>query len=299
VPKTSSGKIRRAAARQLYETGRIGVAARALWWQLLRMAAVGWFERGRRGLRRAGQVLYSSYWWTLLGLTAATVWPLVVLVPGPRRCWAIVQAASRLLLRLCGIGVSIADAERLGRFQGIVVLNHTSYADGLVLAAVLRGPLAVVAKKELGRQALAHLFLRKLDTIYVDRTDPEGARKDAERVKRAAEAGERVIFFPEGTLRRMPGLLPFKLGAFSVAAAVGVPVLPVAFRGVRQILRDGQWFARHGTVDVKVGEPIMPGGSGFAAAVALRAEARAQMLALSGEPDLAYEIVEIKAPAGG
>jgi hypothetical protein len=43
----------------------------------------------------------------------------------------------------------------------------------------------------------------------------------------------------------------------------------------------------------------MPGGSGFAAAVALRAEARAQMLSLSGEPDLAYEIVEIKAPAGG
>jgi acyl carrier protein len=297
VPKTSSGKIRRDAARQLYEAGRIGAAERALWWQLTRLAVIGWLERMRRGVRLAGAIAYSIYWWSLLVAAACVTWPLVLLLPGPRVCWALVHAVVRGLLRLMAIPIEVEGQQRLQAFEGVVLFNHTSYADSLVLAALLRGPLAVVAKKELGRQLVPHLFLRKLDTIYVDRADPDGARKDAERARRAVEAGERVIFFPEGTLRRMPGLLPFKMGAFSIAATAGVPVLPVGLRGVRTILRDGQWFARRGTIAVRVGEPLHPAGSDFHAAVALRAEARRQMLALTGEPDLAYEIVGAKSDA--
>ena len=299
VPKTSSGKIRRDAARRLYEAGRIGAAERALWWQLVRLAAIGWLERGRRGLRLAGTVAYSTYWWSLLIAAACIAWPLVLLLPGPRLCWGLVHAVARTLFRLWAIPIEVEGLQRLRAFQGIVLFNHTSYADSLVLAALMRGPLAVIAKKELGRQPIPHLFLRKLDTIYVDRTDPDGARKDAERARRAVAAGERVIFFPEGTLRRMPGLLPFKMGAFSIAATVGVPVLPVALRGVRSMLRDGQWFARHGRIQVRVGEPIHPVGDDFHSAVALRDEARRQMLALTGEPDLAFEILEPKTEIAG
>jgi len=293
VPKTSSGKIRRDASRRLYESGRIGAGQRMLWWQLARMSVIGWAERLRRSLRLGASIAYAGYWWALLLLFAMVVWPLVVILPGVRLCWAVAHGATRALLRLMGIRITIDGLERLRAFKGIIVINHSSYADALVLAAALDGPISVVAKKELGRQVIAGLFLSKLATIYVDRFDPEGAKKDAARVRAAAAAGRRVVFFPEGTLRRMPGLLPFKIGAFAIAAEVGVPVLPVAFRGVRSILRDGgQWFPRHGSVEVHIGQEIRPDGSDFQAALRLRDRARAQLLALTGEPDLGTEIVD-------
>ena len=42
----------------------------------------------------------------------------------------------------------------------------------------------------------------------------------------------------------MPGLLPFRMGAFVIAAQAGVPVVPVTLRGTRSVLRDGQWLFR-------------------------------------------------------
>ena len=50
---------------------------------------------------------------------------------------------------------------------------------------------------------------------------------------------ERLAWFPEGTFTRMPGLLAFHLGAFEVACQAGVPIVPVAIRGTRSILRVG------------------------------------------------------------
>jgi 1-acyl-sn-glycerol-3-phosphate acyltransferase len=55
----------------------------------------------------------------------------------------------------------------------------------------------------------------------------------------AAGAGQGLVVFPEGTFHRAPGLRPFKLSGFLVAAQAGVPLLPVTIRGMRSILRDG------------------------------------------------------------
>jgi 1-acyl-sn-glycerol-3-phosphate acyltransferase len=100
-----------------------------------------------------------------------------------------------------------------------------------------------------------------------------------------------MAIFPEGTLHRMPGLLPFHLGAFLAAAEAGVPVLPVTLRGTRSILRDRSLFPRRGRVRVHMGEPIWPRpageGSAWDAAIRLRGQARAEMLRYCGEPDLA------------
>jgi 1-acyl-sn-glycerol-3-phosphate acyltransferase len=84
----------------------------------------------------------------------------------------------------------------------------------------------------------------------------------------------------------MPGLLPFKMGAFLVAADVGVPVVPAALRGTRSILRADQWLPRRGRVTLRFAEPIVPRDASWQAAVELRDAARARMLELCGEPDL-------------
>jgi 1-acyl-sn-glycerol-3-phosphate acyltransferase len=97
----------------------------------------------------------------------------------------------------------------------------------------------------------------------------------------------------------MPGLLGFQLGAFLVAAEAGVPVTPITIRGTRSILRGGQWFPRRGRIHVHIGQALAPDGADFDAAVRLRDTARAQMLQHCGEPDLAYEKVELEMPAAG
>ena len=89
-------------------------------------------------------------------------------------------------------------------------------------------------------------------------------QKSAEHADELADAAKRRHVarssFPEGTLPRQPGLLPFRTGAFQAAAQAGVPVVPVALRGVRSVLRDGTWYPRRAPIAVTIGAPIAPDG---------------------------------------
>jgi 1-acyl-sn-glycerol-3-phosphate acyltransferase len=87
----------------------------------------------------------------------------------------------------------------------------------------------------------------------------------------------------------MPGLLPFRMGAFVVAAQAMVPVVPVTIRGTRSILREGQWLPRRARITVTVGNPVFPASPGWEGAIALRDAVRRAMLQTCGEPDLAFE----------
>ena len=105
----------------------------------------------------------------------------------------------------------------------------------------------------------------------------------------AAARGRSLAFFPEGTFTRVPALRPFHLGAFAAAVQAGVPVVPVAIRGSRALLRAGQWFPRRAALRVTIGAPIPPPAGApdaFAAAVSLRDLARAEILRHCGEPGI-------------
>jgi 1-acyl-sn-glycerol-3-phosphate acyltransferase len=207
----------------------------------------------------------------------------------------VVGGAARALLRLTGTPLEVLREGPVPRAPAILVANHASYLDGAVLSAAVPGPLSFVGKGELADQWVAGPFLRRLGTLFVHRLDPRAGVEDTAAIVAAAKAGERIVSFPEGTLLRVPGLLGFRLGAFLAAAQAGVPVVPVAIRGTRSILRGGQWWPRPGRIGVRIGAPIAPDGDDFAAAVRLRDKARAFVLAYCGEPDLANEPVDIGA----
>jgi 1-acyl-sn-glycerol-3-phosphate acyltransferase len=143
-----------------------------------------------------------------------------------------------------------------------------------------------VAKRELVGNLFARWFLRGLGTEFVERFDKQRGVEDARRVSRVAAQGRSLVFFPEGTFRRQPGLLPFHLGAFQAAVDAGAPLLPVVIRGTRSILRDGHWLPRRGRISVHVSAPVAPDGTGWNAAIDLRDRARTEMLRHYGEPDL-------------
>ena len=165
--------------------------------------------------------------------------------------------------------------------------NHASYLDGLILLAALRERgYSFAAKRELSQSLLPRLFLRSIGTDFVERTEVKQGAEDTARLVASVRAGRTPIFFAEGTFTRSAGLLPFRMGAFVVAAQTGVPLVPVTIRGARSVLRDGSWFARRGALSVTISAPVTPQGSDWNAAVSLRDDARVQILRHCGEPDL-------------
>jgi acyl carrier protein len=286
VPKTSSGKIRRSAAKEIYESGRMGLQQRALRWQVLRLVLSGIGPQVRRLARRAGEVLYAARWWAVLGAGLALGALAVLILPRVDWRWSAVRSIARATLAAMGIKLSVAGTGRIPGQRAMLVFNHSSYMDALVLTAALPGEPAIVAKRELSAQFIAGPLLRRLRIPFTERFDVAASLADAQALTALAHEGRVLVFFPEGTFTRRAGLSGFYLGAFKVAAEANIPVLPGVIRGTRSILRSEQWFPRRGPVTVEIGEPVMPQGTGFTSVVALRDAVRKIILARCGEPDL-------------
>ena len=293
VPKTSSGKLRRSAARTLYESGLLSKKGYALWWQLTRLYLSGLGRRARRLRRRVFELVYAGYWWALLVAGASIVWCLVLLLPSRRWRHLAIHYGACSFLWLTGLSPKVEVEESMPARNVLLAVNHSSYLDPLVLSAVIPGRLTFVAKKELADQRVAGPFLRRTGTLFVRRTDVKGGVEDTRKVLEASLTGERIVSFPEGTLTRMAGLLGFHVGSFLVAVEAGIPVVPIVISGTRSALRGSQWFPRPSNIDVHIGKAVRADGSDFSAAIRLRDAVRARMLALSGEPDLALEKVPL------
>ena len=290
VPKTSSGKLRRGASRERYEQGLLGRRPRAVWWQLTRLAMGSLLSQVRRFARSAGDVLYVGYFWTLAGLCLLVVWKLLIVTPNLTWRHALARFAAGLMRRLLGLPLRVEGVHHLdGPGPFVIVANHASYLDGFVLMSVIPGEACYVVKRELAGQFFARVLLKRLGAEFVERFDIQRGVEDTDRLLQVVRQSRSVVFFPEGTLTRMPGLRPFRMGAFVVAAQAGVPVVPVGIRGTRSVLRSDQWFPRRGALRVLIGEPIVPSGNDLAAAAALRVAVRERVLSLCGEPELVSE----------
>jgi 1-acyl-sn-glycerol-3-phosphate acyltransferase len=296
VLKTSSGKIRRSASRDLYEAGLVGAASRTVWWQLARLAWAGWLPVIRRWASLGRAIVYGAYVWIVFSLLAPLTWLVTVLTAQPARAWAIGHRAARLFFKLTGTPLIVRGLENLPHgTPNVLVANHAGYVDGVGLIAALPVKYAFVAKRELRDHFISRVYLERLGAQFVERFAAQQSVEDANRLVQQVARGKSLAFFPEGTFTRMSGLQPFHLGAFVAAAQAGVPVVPVAIRGSRGMLRSGQWLPRRSTLIVTVGTPILPPREvpdAYAAAVKLSEAARAQILQHCGEPDTASRAVQ-------
>jgi 1-acyl-sn-glycerol-3-phosphate acyltransferase len=286
IPKTSSGKLRRAAAQALHQSGALGRRPLPVWRQLAGLASGAVVSALLRALSAAAALAHAARWWTMLVVFAVPAWPLVVLLPRPNLRWIVLHRLATWALRLMGVPLSVEGGR--GPFSAeLIAATHSSYLDGLVLVAAFPGPLRFVAKKELEGQMVAGPFLRALGAVFVERADPVSGVADIRRiVDEVGPGGGPLVFFPEGTFTRAPGLLPFRTGAFLAACELGRPVVPVVIAGTRAVLRADQWFPRRGSVRVVQLEAIAPDGKDFTAAIRLRDRVRAAILMQGSEPDV-------------
>jgi acyl carrier protein len=286
VPKTASGKIRRSAARDLYESGHIGLRQRSIRWQMLRLFVSGFVARSSRLPQLLGAFIYAIWWWSVIAAAAAPCCLAVLMLPKLEWRWRVVRSLARAALAAVGTSVSLTGAEHLHAGNAVVTFNHSSYADALVVAAILPGAPVFAAKKEFAGQAFVGTFLRRLGVVFVERYDITGSLADAAAATSIAKQGRLLVFFPEGTFTRRAGLTEFYLGAFKVAAEAALPVIPGILRGTRSMLRADQWFPRWAPISAYIGEPVQPSGTDFSSIVQLRSQVRDVILRHSGEPDL-------------
>ncbi|MEO8316232.1 MAG: lysophospholipid acyltransferase family protein, partial [Pseudomonadota bacterium] len=169
----------------------------------------------------------------------------------------------------------------------VVVANHSSYLDGVVLYAALPPVFSFVIKREMSKVPLANLLLRRIGAQYVDRGGQRSAR-DTRRLFKKAAAGGALAFFPEGTFEHEPGLLRFRSGAFVVAANAGLPVMPIAIRGTRSALPARTLLPVPSRIEIELTTLLpVPASTAAPDIAASVAAARQAILARIAEPDLA------------
>jgi 1-acyl-sn-glycerol-3-phosphate acyltransferase len=286
VPKTSSGKIRRAAAKEHYLGQQLTAPRRALKWQIARSWLEGIGGRLARLNEAAREYVYAAWWWGILSIAVGIGAIAVCLLPRRNWRWAVVQTLAHATLVTMGIPISVKGVERLPKQRGVIVFNHASYFDAVVVAAAIPGEPAFLVKKELSSHLFAGPLLRRLGALFIERYELTSGIADTAAATTLARDGRLLVVFPEGTFTRQPGLLEFFTGAFKIASEAGLPVYPGVLRGTRSILRSDQWFPRSGKVDVQILEAFTPEGTDFPAILRLRDEVRAAVLAHCGEPDL-------------
>jgi 1-acyl-sn-glycerol-3-phosphate acyltransferase len=283
VLKTSSGKIRRGATRDAYVRGTLGRrTSPTVQWVSLFSAAVG--VRARTVSRALGRAVLTCWIVVLLAFTLPVLWLSLILLPPGSRANRAAALWSRVMVALSSLRLRVTGLEHVRDVQtGLLVANHASFIDPIVLMAVLPRSFKFIAKRQLADYPLIGTVIEKAGHLKIERGDLSMRLQGAEEVVEQLRAGSLLVVFPEGTFARSPGLLPFRLGAFKAAVETRTPVVPVAIRGTRRVLPDGTWWFRRAPIDVTIGTPLNPEQTGWPEMVRLRDMARNFIASGSGE----------------
>jgi 1-acyl-sn-glycerol-3-phosphate acyltransferase len=164
---------------------------------------------------------------------------------------------SRIICTLSGVKIEVEGQRDLDRSHSYVFMaNHLSTVDIWALYVALPLPVRMIAKKQLGAIPLFGWAMWAGRFIFIDRHNAISARRSIDRAKERIRAGASVLLFPEGTRSRDGQLQPFKKGGFHLAIDAGVPIVPVALQGTRELMPRGSLRVRPGRVRVIIGAPI-------------------------------------------
>ncbi len=279
--KTSSGKLRRQETRQAYRDGTLGKSAPGRWQLAATMARLGWY-RARTFADGCRETLVGTYiagvaMSAVLISAGSTVW-----LRNRTTTWRFARRILRLLFAATGMsfrrtGVPLPDG------QALYVSNHPTDMDPLLLVSALDRPISMTGKRRLFK-GLFGAIAERLGVIPVEPDALESSLASYERMKSLLAEGESIHIFPEGDRRDTPGIYPFRLGAFKLAASAGVPIVPLVLRGSREVMRGRPYRPAALEVEVLPSVRIDCDPSDLAALAKARTEVRQMIAKASGEP---------------
>lgn len=232
--------------------------------------------------RRAFRLVYVPYSLTLLAALMLTAAIAALLLPSLQARRVSTHWLARLWLALACVRLRVTGIDRLPSGSCVLVANHSSYLDGVVMKAALPPRFSFVIKREASAMPVVGLLLRRIGSEFVDRHSAGGRQRDARRVLSRAGQGHSLVFFPEGTFDSVVGVKRFHVGAFVAAARGGIPLVPAVIHGARRSMPNGALAPRPGPIHVEI-LPAIDGDQPDR----LRDAARGAIIDRVGEPDLA------------
>jgi 1-acyl-sn-glycerol-3-phosphate acyltransferase len=208
------------------------------------------------------------YWWSLFvaGTLLLIFGPPVILAAWLTKNhdlvypWALFGAHN--WLRLSGMKIHVEGHHHLDPDQTYVFIsNHRSYLDTATLFAYTGRRLGLLAKKELLNVPILGYGMGFVNVMAIDRSNRERARQTVEAATARIRSGRSFGVFAEGTRARPGEFLPFKKGAFYMAAQAGVAIVPVAIKNTDYLMGKGTGEARRGTIEMVMLPPVATEGS--------------------------------------
>ncbi len=164
---------------------------------------------------------------------------------------------SQMLLAASGVNLNVIGAENLtAERPAVFIFNHRNQADPIITGALVRDNWVGVGKKELASDPLMGTLGKLLDTVFIDRDDPTSAVEGLHQAEERAKNGLSIVIAPEGTRLDTTTVGPFKKGAFRMAMAVGIPIVPIVIRNAEVVAARNSATMNPGAVDVAVFPPI-------------------------------------------
>ena len=160
-------------------------------------------------------------------------------------------------LALAGVRLNVIGEEHLwSRRPAVFLWNHRNVFDAQIVGKLVHRDFGAVAKKELERVPIFALASRFMPIAFLDRKDSRLAVEQLAPATRLLREGYSMLVAPEGTRVRGAEIGPFKKGAFRMAMAAGVPLVPIVIRNADVLGTREDRVPRPGTVDVAVLPPI-------------------------------------------
>ena len=209
---------------------------------------------------------------TIVGASSALV--LAFVSPTSPKIESVIRWWSRMWLGASGTKLTVEGEENIDSEQSyVVVANHLSTLDIMVCFLAVPLPIRYLAKKELFRIPLLAQAMRAIGIIEVDRAARSAIHFSVNRqAKDLIEHKRSLIIYPEGTRPRDGSLKPFKKGAFTMAIASQLPILPVTIHGTYEAAVPGKPWFKGGQVTAVIDPPIPTAGLTGADADRLRAQ---------------------------
>jgi 1-acyl-sn-glycerol-3-phosphate acyltransferase len=222
-----------------------------------------------------------------LATSLGSLWGLVLrlLDPSGDRVLDLARAWSGWVTSFAGVTIVVDNRAKLVPEQPYVFMaNHASSLDIWAMFVVVPRRIRMIAKKQLGRIPFLGWVMRAGRFIFIDRQNGVAARRSIDLAGRRIYDGDSVLIFPEGTRTRDGTLGPFKKGGFHLAVRAGVPIVPVALKGTRELMPRGSLLLRSGTIQAIIGEPVPTQGLSEEERATLNDRVRAIVESMLAEP---------------
>lgn len=162
----------------------------------------------------------------------------------------------RILLRITGVRVHVEGRENIPPRVCIFAANHISAIDPMAFIPALPRRIAILVKQELFRIPFLGAAMKAAQFVPVNRSDREAASASLDLCIERLKQGTSFAIYPEGTRSPDGHLRPLKKGAFIMAVAAGVPIVPVSIVGAQKIMPKGSWRVSGGEITVRFGKPV-------------------------------------------